>query len=248
MPKVYEVGTWHPFDKSSVYYDEMLKDVTDRAKYWNRIALIIQGLFDRSEVLHPHPPVQSWTKEGFDSAIELVYMDRLLTPGDAPDFEAYARRLRFRINGDSVVIGQERPWLKREQEREYKRRSNDWRLDWNARHVGAWWRPSGNPGPGFLAKIAEWDRSKKVAKFTWSRQKRRASWRTKGERVADSIKVEADLLFNVSAYQPGDFLQFFRDPRTRADYLKWAPLLLTAEDFHAGKLEAQEPGSDVSSD
>lgn len=41
-------------------------------------------------------------------------------------------------------------------------------------------------------------------------------------------------LLNVSAYTPGDFKQFFADPRTRAEYLKWAPLLLAAEEFHAG--------------
>jgi hypothetical protein len=39
----------------------------------------------------------------------------------------------------------------------------------------------------------------------------------------------------VSAYKPGDFRQFFEDPRTRQEYLKWAPLMLTAEDYYAGK-------------
>lgn len=58
-------------------------------------------------------------------------------------------------------------------------------------------------------------------------------------------------LFNVSAYTPGDFRLFYNDPRTRAKYLQWAPFLLTAEDFHAGKtrsgrihcdgLEIEEP-------
>jgi hypothetical protein len=42
---------------------------------------------------------------------------------------------------------------------------------------------------------------------------------------------------NVSAYKPGEHLQFFQDPRTRAKYMKWAPMLLAAEDFHAGKLK-----------
>jgi hypothetical protein len=49
------------------------------------------------------------------------------------------------------------------------------------------------------------------------------------------IKVSASRLLNVDAYTPGDYHQFFDDPRTRALYLKWAPLLLTAEDYHAGK-------------
>ncbi len=50
----------------------------------------------------------------------------------------------------------------------------------------------------------------------------------------DSV-IEKTFLFNVDAYTPGDYKQFFEDPRTRAEYLKWAPFLLTAEDYHAGK-------------
>jgi len=46
--------------------------------------------------------------------------------------------------------------------------------------------------------------------------------------------VPADKLFNVSAYKIGDYKQFFLDPRTRAEYLRWAPMLLAAEEYHAG--------------
>jgi hypothetical protein len=53
--------------------------------------------------------------------------------------------------------------------------------------------------------------------------------------------VPANALLNISAYTPGDFKQFFADPRTRAEYLQWAPLLLTAEDWHSGKLRGKEP-------
>jgi len=51
--------------------------------------------------------------------------------------------------------------------------------------------------------------------------------------VAASFKCKVAQVLNVDAYTPGDYLQFFRDPRTRAKYLKWAPLLLAAEDWHA---------------
>lgn len=55
-----------------------------------------------------------------------------------------------------------------------------------------------------------------------------------------SITVESEKLFNIDAYKPGDYLQFFQDPRTRRDYMKWAPLLCAAEDYHAGKLKIKE--------
>jgi hypothetical protein len=49
-------------------------------------------------------------------------------------------------------------------------------------------------------------------------------------------------LLNVSAYKPGDYKRFFSDPRTRKEYLKWAPLMLAAEDYHAGVLELGRKG------
>ena len=59
--------------------------------------------------------------------------------------------------------------------------------------------------------------------------------------VRATIKLPLDKLFNVSAYKPGDFKQFFKDPRTRARYLEWAPMLLSAEEFHAGNLKVTQP-------
>lgn len=53
------------------------------------------------------------------------------------------------------------------------------------------------------------------------------------------MQVPADKLFNVSAYTPGDCRQFYRDPRTRAEYLQWAPLLIAAEEFHAQNLNPE---------
>ena len=38
-----------------------------------------------------------------------------------------------------------------------------------------------------------------------------------------------------------DYKQFYNDPRTRAKYIKWAPLLIAAEEYHAGIIKAQEP-------
>ena len=51
------------------------------------------------------------------------------------------------------------------------------------------------------------------------------------ETIPCSIKVPEEKLFNVSAYKPGDYKQFFQDSRTRAGYLKWAALLLSAEEY-----------------
>lgn len=221
---------WKPFDFSNLHYDEALARLAAQIKEYNRVAVIIQGLFDRSEVLHPHAPVKSWTEDGFASAIKLVYDGTaVLYAGEKPDFEAYRNRLNASLSVGSIVTGADDHWARVEAIKEGKRRDRDWRDKSHYRPTR--WRPDGNPGPGVLAKVVSM--KGRNATFTWVRKS--SDWRRRRDSFDASITIPVDQLLNVSAYQPGDFKQFYRDPRTRADYLKWAPLLLMAEDYHAGK-------------
>lgn len=236
-----ERGGWELFDKSSLHYDEVAEEVAERVQKYNRIAVIIQGLFDRSEVLHPHAPVQTWTPDGFASAIDLVYDGSdVLHHGEAPDFEAYRSTCNALMTADSVVVGQERFWEEREAEKENNRRDNNYN-ERNRPHVKTF-RPYGNEGPGFLAVMASWKPRSKVAGFAWLRERQRSAVRSWDHSpIPCTLNVPADKLFNVSAYKPGDFKQFFADRRTRAQYLVWAPMLLAAEEYHAGKMQPQLP-------
>lgn len=229
---------WTPFDQDNVYFDEAEKYLQGEIKKYNRIALIIQGLFDRSEVLHPHPPVKTWTPQGFEAAIELVPdASRALTYGEAPDFEAYRARCNATLGAGSTVVGQEDYWLRKEGEKETARRDRDYRfskVDYRpTRH-----QPYGNPGPGFVTKVDQWKPRSAMAVFQWNRERLRDSGNfgpRAGANIRTSISVPASELFNIDAYQLGDFRQFFQDPRTRQHYLKWAPLLIAAEEHHLAK-------------
>jgi len=230
---------YEPFNKSSVYYDEMKEEIENRVKYYNRIALIVQGLYDRSEVLHPHPPVQLWSPEGFMSAIELVYDgSNTLNYGKAPDFEAYKLVCNSSFRTGSIAVGQDYFWSVQEARKESSRMDRSWRVksEWRP----STFRPYGNPGPGYLAKVERWLFRGRKAVFRWNRKRLRPDqWKDQSydDRVPATLKVPDTSLFNVSAYKPGDFRQFFQDPRTRAQYLKWAPLLIAAEEYHAGNLK-----------
>lgn len=232
-----EADEYEPFDPSNVYFDETHKHLEAMIKKYNRIAVIIQGLFDRSMVLHPHPPVRVWDAMSFEQSIELIYDATTLTHGDPPDFEAFRRELNASLNGDSVVTGQQDYWMRIEAQKENKRIKNDWRnRDRRANYTR--FVPYGNPGPGLVSKMAEWRPRARKALFRWERETQ--GWRTEHNTAPATILVPADELFNVSAYKPGDFKRFFADPRTRRDYLKWAPLMLAAEDYHAGKIQLGE--------
>jgi hypothetical protein len=93
--------------------------------------------------------------------------------------------------------------------------------------------------------MSGWKPRARKATFVWHRDRLRDggyySGKTAGDQLEVSIQVDGDELFNVSAYKPGDFKQFFQDARTRKQYLKWAKLLLTAEEYHTGKVKAREP-------
>lgn len=234
--------SYGPFDPSNVYYDDIAAHLRQEAAEYNRVALLLQGIYDRSAVLHPHPPVRLGTAEGFAQTVVLVQdAEGVLTSGDAPDFERYASELRASIGSDSVTIGQEAVWLEHVRAREAKRVAESWRTtNREAAIVYAekhFW-PYGNDGPGYVAALAEWQPRARKAVYRWKRERCGHSYSE--EQLWSTVTVEAARLFNVSAYRPGDFRQFYQDTRTRALYAQWAPVLLAAEEYHAGNLKLGE--------
>ena len=227
-----------------VYYDDVMKCIADDMEAHNRIAVVIQGLLDRSPVFHPHPPWRLWDAEEFGRALELVYDDsRVLVAGDPPDFEAFRSSLNAQLKRGDYTVGQQDAWIRHEAKKANERNDRSWNRD---RTEYERYKPYGNPGPGEVAQVTRLTRTGK-ASFRWERE--RVGWNTKwvpdperpGYEVVDRSPIAAtftcstDVLLNVSAYQAGDYKQFFEDPRTRQDYLKWAPILLEAEDFVHGK-------------
>lgn len=238
----YDLDRYEPFNATSVYFDEASEFISAAIKRYNRVAVIIQGLYDRSLVLHPHPPVSVWDAASFARSIELVYDSETLTHGDKPDFEAYRAQLNESLGPSSIVVGQEEFWLRRMAAKENERQAN--RSRWDQRSVSDYKRyhPYGDPGPGFVGRMTEWKPRSRRALFRWTAETQ--SWRADGTSKPRSVEVPAAKLLNVSAYQPGDYKRFLSDSRTRAEYLKWAPLMMAAEDYHAGKLPQGTEGGD----
>lgn len=223
------------FSPDTVYFDDIEKYLQDEIDAHNRLVVILQGLMDRSDVFHPHPKFSLWKAEDFSSAFELVYDDsRALSVGDKPDFEAFRAMLNASLKAGCVTVGQDKAWTIREAERENSRLDNDWRCaKQQYRHTT--FRPYGNPGPGLLAAVAEHSPRSGKCTYKWSRERRTYSyWDDKKGPINCTLTVLPSEILNVTAYKPGMFKQFYNDPRTRAEYLQWAPLLLAAEEYHAG--------------
>lgn len=220
-------GEYEPFERDNIYYDDIQKKLNAEIQQFNRIGIILQGLLDRSPVLHPHPPWKIWSEGGFAQAIELVYdASRALVGGEKPDFEAYRRRLNASLKPGSVTVGQEKVW---------EAKVRDDRADrWGGKRS-----TYGNPGPDRLAKVVSVKPRKGEVTYAWYREGQ--SRDNYGKKYRTALTCEVGQVLNVDAYTPGDFKLFFADPRTRAEYLQWAWLLLEAEEYHAGNREVVEP-------
>jgi head-tail adaptor len=240
---LHDLSRYVAFTPETVYYDDILAFVKSQVDKHNRLVLVLQGLLDRSPVFHPHPPWSLWKPEGFDAALELKYdVTNALVAGEKPDFEAYRAACNAEITIGTVVTGQQDLWEKHEAEKECARIDANWR---EARHAyrPKRFKPDGNPGPGILARVVRISKAKYTVSFEWQRSRKRDYWRAEeGDTLSATFTVAADQVFNVEAYKPGDYKQFYADPRTREEYIKWAPLLLVAEDFHAGKRTVKSRG------
>lgn len=184
---------------------------------------------------------------------------RSLTTGEAPDWHVYRASLNRFLAPGCVTVGQERAWLRAEGKKQYEREGRSSYGREARRHRDhEFYRPDGDPGPGQFARLLRLDRQGhahygwevkregykvtreyEVGVGTWER-KRWTDWK-----VPRTFRCDVDgrdSLLCADAYTPGDFHLFFDDPRTRADYIEWAPLLLACEEYRAGNREVGAPG------
>jgi hypothetical protein len=232
---------YQEFSPDNVYHDDIAKYVQEEITKHNRLVLVLQGLLDRSPVLHPHPQWSLWTAGGFTQALTLIYDDaRALVAGPKPDFKQYREKLNRSLKTGSVTVGQQRAWLKAEAAKESDRRDRDYRHQSDYRPTE--FQPRGNPGPGSLAYVKNFRKTAKTCTYEWGRRRSAQSWKDDAPlELRCTFTTPAQKVLNVSAYKPGDFRLFFNDPRTRSEYLKWAPMLLEAEEFHAGNRPLKPP-------
>lgn len=225
-----------------IYFDDAMAHIRRVTTEHNRIAVIIQGLLDRSTCLHPHPPWRIWTPEGFEQGVKLVYdVSRAVTAGEELDFQAYRAQLNKSIRAGCYTLGQNKVWT--------DHMVSAYGEEWRRYAPGGY----GNHGPATIARVVkvrrngncvfEWTRERARPLVGWKPCEDRPGWRTKTHSyppIPVRWECPADKLTCIDAYTPGDYRMFFDDPRTRAQYVRWAPILLSAENWHHKRRLAQE--------
>ncbi len=231
----HDLDRYEKLTTDHLYYDDAMLKLHKEMTQHNRLAVVLQGVLDRSPALHPHPPWRLWTPEGFQAGIELIYDSSRVLPGQPPpDFEVYRAQLNKSLKPGCVTVGQQHAWEREEARKENARRRLDWRSNRDRRDLETF-RPRGNPGPGRFAQVVRLTKKGQCV-FEWHREYKRVDSVHEANRpILTEASFQADTLLNVSAYTAGDFRMFYKDPRTRAEYLQWAPYLLAAEDYAQGK-------------
>lgn len=234
---------FQPFTRDNVQYDDIARHIRKEMERHNRVVLVLQGLLDRSPALHPHPQWRLFEAGGFAQALTLHRdSDRVLVAGDKPDFEAFRARLNASIGVGTVTIGQEEAWLRYEAQKESARRDSDYRWA-RVDYRPSKFKPERDHGPGRFARVARVDGRGHVH-YRWTRERERFG-AVVGPPVGRKYGCKVGRVLNVDAYKPGDFKQFFSDPRTREEYLDWAPFLLAAEEYKAGHYGEVPPLADL---
>ncbi|MDE5179125.1 hypothetical protein [Vibrio fluvialis] len=222
-----------PLDDSHLYFDEVQQQIKTKMKKYNAIALLIQGILDRSEALQPMAKYNLRDPQDFNAALRLVYdAEMVLTYGEAPDFEEYRAELNAKASVSSVWVGQKAVWQQREAEKIAERQSyhdRGYAVDPLRLNI------HGNKGPEYLSEATKVSLKAKKATFSWSYWNVNYKSRFYNQVVEARLTTSFDCVLNVSAYKQGDYKRFFSDPRTRMQYLQWAPLLLAAEEYVLNK-------------
>lgn len=200
------------------FFDSIKKNQWKNYKRQNELAVLIQGLIDRTSFFGYIEA--NLFKPGFEENIKLVYDEKLgIYSGEMPDFKAFISQCNEYSKVGDFFYGQAEVWAALEAEKRESYRDSGHSYHYETTHI-----------PELLAasKIVKKRSGKTVVVFKW--EVARDWWsQAKTKYKTHTFECNLDLLINVSHYNQGDYKQFAEDPRCRALYPKWGAILMSAE-------------------
>ncbi len=209
------LAKYDPMDEDNYYFDDLKVMSWQRYKRQNELAILIQGLLDRSSFFGYTEA--SLFKDDFDEKIKLVYdKDKGLYHGEMPDFKVFIENCNKDSDIGDIFFGHQKIWdeIEEDKSRGYQH--------YNKTYI-----------PEFLAaeRIIKKRNGQVVVKFRW--ETKRDWWSTaKTPYKANTFECDINNLINISRYKPGDCKPFIEDPRCRDLYPKWGEFIITAETYH----------------
>jgi hypothetical protein len=197
---------------------------------YNRVLFLLQGLLDRSDLFHPHPPIDLSNPEHLgEFFIAKLDEEEGLPTANPPDVRAYIKELNAKLKPGMYAWG---TW-----EEEYGNGPSWERKDRKVRRI---------------CEVTQIRKNRSEVRLSWpwgtvwGYRKTERHWYGRGEWGEWEVNrqrhqwVPMEKIFNVSDYKPGDYKQFLCDARLIENYIEWAPQLLAAEKWHLEQKQKSE--------
>jgi len=216
-------------------YDEHVGKLDDAIKHYNRIIILLQGIFDRTDMFMPHIGVKLTKNEHMDKWVKCCRDEEDGLPSNKVNWKDYRDQMNKTVRKGKKVWSKWFPDTYGEY-RNYNANFKTYTMPEQevtqrprVCEVTAVRRDRSEVRISFEAK--RWVRGR-WASYTWVDSHEKV--------VKRGVWVPMEAVFNVSDYNMGDYKMFLCDRALQGAYLKWAEPLLTAEDE-----KRKEQGRDV---
>lgn len=208
-----------------IEYDRYVLDHMSTVLQYNRIILILQGLIDRTKIFQSMPRINLASPSDGRKWMKIIRDEESL-PSRRLIWETYRDQLNKTIKKGKVIC------------LHAQRMTDKWRSEfwWDTRP--AWLNPQ-------LFEVEAVKRDRSEVQVGWPHVYSYGYYdpdtgcykggQPSGKRSHCWIPMEH--VFNVTDYMPGDYKMFLCNRAARGKYLKWAPFLLSAENYKNGKEE-----------
>ena len=223
-----------------IEYDKHLSKEINRIKQYNRIILILQGLIDRTDIFDPMPKVRLSDSSVVDKWIRTIRDEENVIDSPPISWEEYRDNLNKTLRKGKVVYGVVQYYKKLNSD-EYGGHLdyNGHRRDYGRRQKHGW---QSEPYDFSIVKSVKKDKSAVKVTFPWGE----TNWKYDSYKglVAPyessrkcNLWVPMKWIINVTDYNLDDYKMFLCNRHANGQYLKWAPYLLSAEDYKRGKFK-----------
>jgi len=249
IPDEIETTTITPDDLD---YDEHAKKLFNHLKQYNRVVVLIQGLLDRSTVFHPHPEINLANESDMAAWLNLVRDEEgaLGAGGLSETWEQYRdERNAWLKKGDWIYS---RYWDGRKRPHEMDKcphiiqvkrvrvgnkgdvvphRSEGYGQHYRTITEGR----DEKQCVGVPGVEVEWESEFEVYRRGYSSLNYHVGRGYAEVKRKGHMWIPLTEVLNLSEYALGDYKKFLCDRTQKGAYLKWAPYLLSAEDWKRGQ-------------
>lgn len=223
-------------------YDRHAEELRDNLKHYNRVVVLIQGLLDRSEVFHPHAPINLSSENDIAEWLHLVRDEEDgIGAGELSEtWEQYRDRCNATLAAGDFIW--HNYWDGR------KRPGETYKTQHAPNIIQVKRRRKGNKGDGVPYRSSGYGQHHHVitegrpesecvgidgveVEWQWEATVyRRERWRRDEDKTfTGRMWIPLTEVFNLMEYRQGDYKKFLCDRSQKGEYLKWAPQLLNAE-------------------